>query len=240
MFSRVSERDVFAAAEERVRLCQSREFRAQGESLLHGADDFSVTRASGKKSSRGREAAGRGVASDLTFDNRKVQARDPCGLASAVDTRLGGLLKFGHFDQAIRDTASQCTGQLKVRNEMISASQVIALYFADTLVVRDLNRPQAVLPKCGDRPSAREVGRASAAESELHCFRQFLRKRCQREGETTKFREGRLFADAQDLRILFAQVSGHCQKERAGSGDDHTFPVHGQTGFHQRLEPSCA
>jgi hypothetical protein len=106
MFSRVSEGDVFAAAEERVWLCQSREFRAQGESLLHGADDFSRTRAGRKKSSRGMKGAGRGVACDLTFDNRKVQAPDPGGLASAVDTRLGGLLKFGDFDRALRDTAS--------------------------------------------------------------------------------------------------------------------------------------
>jgi hypothetical protein len=106
MFSRLSERDVFAAAEERVRLCQSREFRAQGETLLHGADDFSQTRAAAKKSSRGMEAAGRGIASDLTFDNRKVQASDPGRLASAVDTGLGGLLKFGHFDRAICDTAA--------------------------------------------------------------------------------------------------------------------------------------
>jgi hypothetical protein len=106
MFSRFSEGDVFAAAEERVWLCQSREFGAQGESLLHGADDFSVTRTGGKKFSRGMEAAGRGVASDLAFDNRKVQAPDPCGLASAVDARLGRLLKLGHLGRAIRDTAS--------------------------------------------------------------------------------------------------------------------------------------
>jgi hypothetical protein len=52
------------------------------------------------------KGAGRGVACDLTFDNRKVQAPDPGGLASAVDTRLGGLLKFGDFDRALRDTAS--------------------------------------------------------------------------------------------------------------------------------------
>jgi hypothetical protein len=106
MFSRVLEGDVFAAAEERVWLCQSREFRPQRESLLHGARDFSVTRAGGQKFSRGVEVAGRSVASDLTFDNRKVQARDPGGLASAVDSRLGGLLKLGHFGRAIRDTAS--------------------------------------------------------------------------------------------------------------------------------------
>jgi hypothetical protein len=106
MFSRVSERDVFAAAEERVWLCQSHKFRAQREGLLHGADDFSVTHAGGKKFSRRMEVAGRCVAGDLTFDNGKVQASDPGGLASAVDSRLGRLLKLGHFGRAIRDTAS--------------------------------------------------------------------------------------------------------------------------------------
>src|ERR1700690_1552808 len=103
---------------------------------------------------------------------------------------------------------------------MKSASQVIALDFAATLVIGDLDRLQAVFAKGGDRPSVHDIRRASAAESELRCFYKFAGKRCQGRGECTKLREGSLLADAEHVSALFAQVGGHRQKQWAGSGED--------------------
>src|SRR4029077_12797284 len=119
---------------------------------------------------------------------------------------------------------------------MKSASQVIALDFAEALVIRDLNRMQTVLSKCRNRPSAREIWRAPAVHSELRRFHEFSGKRCHRKREGTKLREGCLLTDAQNLGPAFAQVSGPRQEERAGSSDDDTLAIHGQTGFHQSLE----
>jgi hypothetical protein len=170
VFLSICQGDIFAAAEERVRLCESCEFGAQRESLLQCADDFSITGARCEKLFCGNDPTGRGVAGDLTFDNRKLHAADPGGLACAVDTGLRGLLKLAHFDAAIHHPASQRAGQLKIWNEMKSASQEIALDFADTMVIGDLHRLQALLSNCGDRPSTREVGGASRAKSKLRCF----------------------------------------------------------------------
>src|SRR5580693_6362026 len=43
VFLSICQGDIFAAAKERVRLCERREFGAQRERLLHGPDDFPVT-----------------------------------------------------------------------------------------------------------------------------------------------------------------------------------------------------
>jgi hypothetical protein len=184
--------------------------------------------------------AGRGEAGNLTFYDRKLHPANPGGLARAEDARLRGFLKLIHFDEAIPNTAFERASKLEVRNEMKSASQVIAFDFAEALVIRDLNRMHTVLPKCRDRPSAREIWRTPAAESELRRFHKFSGKPCHRQRERTELREGCLLTDAQDLGPAFAQVSGHRQEERASSSDDDTLAIHGQTGFHQSLEASGA
>src|SRR4029077_9373628 len=92
MFSSTFERDILAAAEERVWLCQSCKLGAQRESILHCADHFPVTGARCEKFSRGIKMAGRGEAGNLTFYDRKLHPANPGGLARAEDTRLRGFL----------------------------------------------------------------------------------------------------------------------------------------------------
>jgi hypothetical protein len=105
MFLSGFKRDIFAATEQRVRFCQRCELGPERESIPYRFNNSPVAGAGGEKLFRGAAATGRGVASNLTFHNRKLHAAYPGGFPSAEDARLRRLLKLVNLDEPIYNAA---------------------------------------------------------------------------------------------------------------------------------------
>jgi hypothetical protein len=94
-------RDIFAATEQRVRHCQRCKLGAERESLLHRRNNSPVAGAGSEKLFRGPDTTDSGVASDLTFHDRKLHSTYPGGFSSGVNTRLRGFLEIVNADEPI-------------------------------------------------------------------------------------------------------------------------------------------
>ena len=234
--------DVFTAADERVGLGEVLEFGAEGEGLGEGAAEFIGAARGGLQEAGLVLFSSGGESSDLTFQQRGIDAADSVGFAGTINVGDGGFLKFFNGDGVgFRDLATKEQGQFEAGEEAVGAGEEIAGDSRRFYAVGDGNRVESLSTMGLGDPGGGFEGDAQQFPLEADGLENLGGgHEGQSQAEIQEIGHRGLFGDEGNGCAHLTKLDSGGQKKRAAAGDDDPFALDGPAGFGECLQPADA
>jgi len=179
-------------------------------------------------------------AGDLPFDQRQFHASNAGRLARAEDSFDRRSLELVHLHVSAAHLAAQQRLQLHVRNQMKSASQIVASDDFRLPASRNSNALQNLPAMCCNRPTVGNKRNPRQFLLQLKPLSDLGGMEGQPDAEPRQAAPRRLLTEDWNLGALLAQICCDCQQQRARSGDDHTLATNRQSRLHRRLQAASS